>query len=210
MSASRATSWAYCEDFHAEDDVLIQARRSAEQLGCTPVAPSVGAYLQCQSAAIQAQAVVEIGTGTGVSGVWLLRGMGSDGTITSIDAHAEIQRAAKDTFKAANIRANQTRLITGFAAEVLPRLSDHAYDLVFIDADHSHVPNYTSQALRLLRPGGVLIIHSALWQDRVANPAKRDAATVGYRETLRTLRDDIAARTTLLPLGDGLLVAVLG
>lgn len=208
MAATKATSWIYCEDFHSEDDTLLHARGQAEHFGSAPVSPSVGALLQVQAAAINATAVVEIGTGTGVSGVWLLRGMSPDGVLTTIDSHAETQRTAKETFRAAGYVASKTRLITGFAAEVLPRLSDHAYDLVFIDADMAEVAGYVGQALRLLRPGGVLLVHSALWQDRIANPARRDPITTGMRETLRALRDDHQIPTTLIPLGDGLLIAV--
>ncbi len=91
---------------------------------------------------------------------------------------------------------------------MLPRLTDGGYDLVLVDADPENYPAYLDQAVRLLRPGGVLAIDDALWQDRVADPAKRDELTTTIREVGRAVRDDDRLLPALLPTGDGLLVAV--
>jgi predicted O-methyltransferase YrrM len=152
--------------------------------------------------------VVEIGTGCGVSGLWLLRGMRDDGVITSIDVEPEHQRLAREAFAEAGIAPNRTRLIGGRALEVLPRLTDGGYDLVFVDADKQEYPAYVEEAIRLLRPGGILAIDNALWHDRVADPAQRDPETVTIRELGKSLRDDERLVTVLLPVGDGLLCAV--
>jgi predicted O-methyltransferase YrrM len=98
-------------------------------------------------------------------------------------------------------------LINGSAGEVLPRLRDEAYDLVFVDADKSSYAAYYEQALRLLRPGGVVAFDNALWHDRVADPAQRDPETVTLRDLGRAVRDDKRLLSVLLPVGDGLLVA---
>ena len=87
--------YAHVEGYLAEDDVLLAARAEADRLGCTPVGPGAGAGLRFLAAAIGARAVVEVGTGSGVSGLWLLRGMAVDGVLTSIDVDPEIQRAAR-------------------------------------------------------------------------------------------------------------------
>ena len=79
--------------------------------------------------------MVEIGTGTGVSGLWLLRGMRPDGVLTTIDVEAEHQRVARRVFAAAGLAPSRTRIITGRALDVLPRLADGVYDLVFVDHD---------------------------------------------------------------------------
>ena len=81
---------------------------------------------------------------------------------------------ARESFAEAGIPPQRTRLITGHALDVLPRLTDSAYDLVFCDGDKEEYPDYYEAALRLLRPGGVVAIDNTLWHDRVADPAQRD------------------------------------
>jgi predicted O-methyltransferase YrrM len=172
-----------------------------------PVLPGAGAALSALAAAAGAKAVVEIGTGAGVGSIYLLRGMRPDGVLTTIDVEPEHHRAARETCAEAGIASNRVRLISGRALDVLPRLTDGAYDLVFCDADKKEYPGYLEQALRLLRPGGTVVFDNALWHDRVADPAQRDESTVAIRELGRQVaeRDDLVP--VLLPVGDGLLVA---
>ena len=73
----------------------------------------------------------------------------------------------------------RTRVITGRALDVMPRLTDGAYDMVVIDGDKGEYAAYVEQALRLLRPGGVLALDNMLWHDKVADPAARDETTTG-------------------------------
>lgn len=152
--------------------------------------------------------MAEVGTGAGVSGLWLLGGMAPDGILTSIDVEPEFQTAARDAFTAAGVRSPRTRLIAGRAMAVLPRLADSAYDMVLLDADPAESADYLEQAVRILRPGGVVALTSALWRDRVADPALRDEATVAARELGKQVRGDESLISALLPVGDGLLVAV--
>jgi predicted O-methyltransferase YrrM len=208
ISAPTPATWAYAENFLHEDDVLARARGRAAELGCTPVHPGSGAALTVIAAALAARAVVEIGTGAGVSGLYLLRGMPADGVLTTIDVEVENQRAAREAFAEAGIRANRTRVIPGRALDVLPRLTDAAYDLVLVDADKIEYGAYVEQALRLLRPGGVLAVDNALWHDRVADPAQRDEVTTAVREMGKAVRDDERLVPAMLPCGDGLLLAV--
>jgi len=188
--------------------VIIVARERAEELGCVPVLPGAGAALRLLAAAAGAKAVVEIGTGTGVGSLWLLRGMRPDGVLTTVDVEPEHQRIARETFNAADIPTSRVRLISGRALDVLPRLTDAAYDLVFCDADKKEYPDYLEQAARLLRAGGTVIFDNALWHDRVADPSQRDEDTVTIRELGRALRDDERFVSGLLASGDGLLCAV--
>jgi predicted O-methyltransferase YrrM len=188
--------------------VLSTARAKAQELGCTPVLPGAGAALRLLAATIDARAVVEVGTGAGVGSLWLLRGMRPDGVLTTIDAEPEHHRAARETFAEAGIPSNRARLISGRALEVLPRLTDGAYDLVFCDADKREYAAYLEQAIRLLRTGGLVVFDNALWHDRVADPAQRDEETTAIRELGRTVRDDERLVSALLSTGDGLLCAV--
>ena len=208
MSAQKPASWAYSEEFLTESEVIEKARVRSEELGCTPVRPGAGSVLRLLAAAAGAKAVVEIGTGAGVSGLWLLSGMPSDGILTTIDIEAEHQRAAKQAYAAAGIAPQRTRVITGRALDVLPRMTDAAYDMVVIDADKTEYPQYVEQALRLLRTGGVLALDNMLWHDNVADPAARDETTTTLRDLGKALRDNDSLLTALLPIGDGILAAV--
>jgi predicted O-methyltransferase YrrM len=200
-------SVAYAESFVPEDDVVGAARERARELGCVPIGAAGGALLRVLAAATGARNVVEVGTGAGVSGLYLLGGMAADGVLTTIDIEGENQRAAKEAFGEAGIAAARYRLINGSAGEVLPRLRDEAYDLVFVDADKSAYGAYYEQALRLLRSGGVVAFDNALWHDRVADPAQRDTDTSVIRDLGKRVRDDDRVVSVLLAAGDGLLVA---
>jgi len=131
------SSLAYAESFAIESDVIAAARERGHELGCVPIGPAGGATLRMLAVAVGARSVVEVGTGAGVSGLYLLDGMAEDGQLVSIDIEAENQRAAKDAYTEAGIAATRYRLINGAASDVLPRMREEAYDLVFVDADKS-------------------------------------------------------------------------
>ncbi len=200
-------SLAYAENFVTEDEVIAAARDRGAELGCTPIGRGGGAALRLLAALVSAKSVVEVGTGAGVSGLWLLGGMRPDGVLTTVDTEPEHQRATRQAFTEAGIATTRYRLINGAAGEVLPRLNDGSYDLMFVDADKTGYGDYYEQGVRLLRSGGVLAFDNVLWHDRVADPSNRDAETVALRELGRTLREDSRLIPALLPVGDGLLVA---
>ncbi|MCB8958207.1 MAG: O-methyltransferase [Nocardioides sp.] len=203
----KPASWSYAEEYVVEDDVLAAARSRAEEVGVVPIGSGGGAALRFLASVLDARAVVEIGSGTGVSGLWLLRGMRSDGVLTTVDIEAEHQRLARQSFAEAGVPTQRVRTIAGAALEVLPRLTDGHYDLVFCDGDKTEYAAYLTEALRLLRPGGVVVFDNALWHDRVADPAQRDEETVTIRDLGKQVaeRDDLVP--VLLPVGDGLLAA---
>lgn len=198
---------AHVEGAVLEDEAIVAARERAMDLGADPVAPAVGAALALFARMLDAKTVVEVGTGGGVSGLWLLHGMREDGVLTTIDSEPEHQRAAKVSFREAGIAPSRTRLINGRALDVLPRLADSAYDLVFIDGPPTDHPHYVREGVRLLRPGGAIVLHNALLDGRVADPTQRDSTTVAVREAARTIIDDNRLTPVLFPIGDGLLCA---
>lgn len=202
-----AASLAYAENFIDEDEVILAARARGKELGCTPIGVAGGATLRVLAALVGARSVVEVGTGAGVSGLWLLGGMRPEGVLTTVDTEPEHQRATKRAFAEAGVASTRYRLINGAAGEVLPRLTDGGYDLVFIDADKTGYVDYYEQAVRLLRSGGVVAFDNVLWHGRVADPNFRDAETLALRELGRAVRDDPRLVPVLLPVGDGLLVA---
>ena len=199
----------FTETWLAEDEALQEARKRGSDLGAVPIQPGGGAVLRFLAASLNARAVVEIGTGAGVSGIYLVRGMAPDGVLTSIDVEAEHQRVAKESYAAAGIAPARTRLITGRALDVLPRLTDGGYDLVFGDAAKGEYGDYLTEALRLLRPGGILAFDNALWHGRVPDSSARDPETVAVRELLKSVRENDRLTPLLLPSGDGLLAAVV-
>jgi predicted O-methyltransferase YrrM len=191
------------DQFLPEDDVLITTRRNAAEVGgAAPVAAVTGGALRFIAAATGARSVVEIGTGCGTSGIWLLRGMRPGAVLTSVDVEPEHQRLARASFVAAGFPASRYRLIGGFALEVLPRLADGAYDMVFCDADPQEYPDYLTAALRLLRPGGIVAFDDALGSEYGPDDS---AATSELREQVRA---DERLVPLLLPIGNGLLAAV--
>ncbi len=208
MSANRAASWTYAEQFITESPVAEDARERGLALGAVPVGQATGAALRMLASASAAKAVVEIGTGAGVSGPWLLSSPPSDGILTTIEVDADHQWAAKEAFAAAGVAHQRTRVILGRALDVLARMTDAAYDMAFVDGDKDEYPAYVQEATRLLRRGGVLVLDNMLWHDQVADPAARDDRTRTLRDLGKSLREDEAFATTLLPVGDGLLVAV--
>jgi predicted O-methyltransferase YrrM len=203
-----AASLGFTEGYVAEDAVLRNARARAAEVGCPVTRPGAGATLRMLAAALRAKAVVEIGTGAGVSGLWVLRGMRQDGVLTSIDVEAEHQRLARQTFTDAGFPASRVRLINGRALEVLPRLADGSYDLVVVDAAKAEYGEYLAESLRLLRPGGAVAFDNALRGGRVADATARDPESVALRELARLVRDHDQLVPAMLPVGDGLLVAV--
>jgi predicted O-methyltransferase YrrM len=209
IDAVKATS-AYVEQYLPEDEAVRDARQRGEDVGALPIGAAVGATLRFLATAIGARTVVEVGSGCGVSGIWLLRGMQTNGVLTSVDVEPENQRLAREAYAEAGFPASRARLITGRALDVLPRLTDGAYDLVFCDAVKQEYPDYLAEALRLLRPGGVVAFDDALCGDTVADPTNRTPDTVAVRELGRLVRDDDRLTPMLLPVGDGLLAAIKG
>jgi predicted O-methyltransferase YrrM len=209
MIASRsAHARDFAESYVAEADVVRVARAMATEVGVTPVSTGTGAALRLLAASLSARSVIEIGTGTGVSALWLLGGMRSDGVLTTIDIEPEYQRMTRRIFAEAGYAAGRTRLIAGRALDVLPRLADKAYDLLFLDGDRADYAACVQAAPRILRSGGMLVINGVHAGGKVADPSVHDPQTAELREVIRSLRTGEEWCPAMLPLGDGLLCAV--
>lgn len=200
--------FAHAEASISEDAILADARERAMDIGSGAVTPAVGALLSLLAKLSGGKAIVEVGAGAGVSGLWLLSGMSADGVLTTIDIEPEHLRLAKQAFSEAGVGPSRTRLISGRAQAVLPRLADESYDLVFIDADPIDQPDYVVEGVRLLRPGGVIVVHRAALGGRASDPAAHDPEVVAVREATRLIAENERLTPALVPLGDGLLAAV--
>lgn len=199
----------YADAWLAEPDAVREARVRAQESGIEAVSPSVAGLLTFLAASVQAQAVVEVGTGTGVSGAALLAGMTPGGILTSIDTEAELQRHAREAFTSLGHAAARARLIAGRALDVLPRMSDGAYDVVVVDADRGEYPAILHQAKRLLRIGGLIVFVGVGTEGMLTDPARRDAEAASVKDTAEELRRDEDWVPTMLVDGSGLLVACL-
>lgn len=197
-------SWKFAEEFVVEPADMALARQHSIELGVEAVSPAVGAQMAIIAAASSATNIIEIGTGLGVSGLWLLTGAPS-AILTSIDSEIDYQQSARKAFLDAGIPANRVRLIAGRALDVLPRMNEASYDIVFIDADPHSVIEYVEHGLRLVSKGGTVLVAHALWRGRVADPAQRDDTVAGYRALLREIAGSDAVISALSPVGDGLL-----
>lgn len=202
--AGKESNWKFAEEFIVEREDIAQARAHSIELGIDAVGPAMGAQLAVIAAATAATNIIEIGTGVGVSGLWFFSGA-PQATLTSIDFESDYQQQARRAFIEAGIPANRVRLITGRALDVLPRMNEQSYDVVLIDADPQSVIQYVEHALRLVRPGGTVLVAHALWRGRVADPTQRDDTVTGFRSLLKEISASDAVISSLSPVGDGLL-----
>ncbi len=205
--ADKDLSWKFAEEFVDEHPAAAQARRNSVERGVEAVSTAVGAQLSVLAAATGARSIVELGTGLGVSGLWMLRGA-PDAMLTSIDTEPEYHEQARAAFTEAGHPPAQVRLIGGRALDVLPRMNDGAYDLVLVDADPQNVLTYVENGLRLVRRGGVVAVPHALWRGRVADPAQRDEPVGEFRRLLAAITESRTVTASLGLAGDGLLQLV--
>jgi predicted O-methyltransferase YrrM len=202
--AEKELNWKFAEEFVVEPEAIAEARKQSLEVGIEPVSPATGAQLAVIAAAAGATSIIEIGTGAGVSGLWMLLGA-PDAVLTSIDSEVDHQLLARTAFTSAGVPANRARLIAGRALDVLPRMNEASYDIVLIDADASSVIEYVEHGLRLARTGGTVVVAHALWRDKVSNPAQRDDTTTAFRTLLAEIAKSDAVVSALSPVGDGLL-----
>lgn len=205
--SEKESNWRFAEELVVEPPAIAAARSHALEIGVESVSPAVGAQLALLAAAARAESILEVGTGVGVSGMWLLAGA-PEATLTTIDVELEHQQAARSAMGDAGIPAARIRTIGGRALDVLPRMNDAAYDLVFIDADPGSMLAYLEHGLRIVRPGGVVAVAHALWRGKVANPASRGDTVSDFRSLLATTADSPAVIVALSTAGDGLLQLV--
>ena len=201
-------TWEFAETFTPETDAIVEARQRAEELGVTAVSPAAGAALRMLAAMTHARNIVEIGTGTGVTALWMLQGLRLDGQLTSIDVEGEHHRIAREILASVDVPTPRVRLISGRPSDILPRLEDAAYDLVLLNAEPSALNPLLDQSLRLLRRGGIFAVSNIFGDNKVGDPAQRDPATVARRLFAHRVADDERLLSSVLVVGDGVLVGV--
>lgn len=187
-----------------EDEPLRAARARSEEADIRAVSLETGALLRFFARLLRARHVVEVGSGGGYSGLWLLGGMEPRGALTTIELDPDRQALAQRAY-AEGRRADRVRSMLGPALSVLSKLADANYDIVFLDAVRAEYPDYLPHALRLLRPGGLLLADRML----DGGPDSADSAdAAGARAFGQAVADDPALVAVLLPLANGLLAAI--
>ena len=196
--------------FARDDDVLAALREAADREGLPPIAISAvtGRLLQILLSAVRAERVLEVGTLGGYSAIWMARGLPPAGRLITIEIEERHAEFARGYIARAGL-ADRVDVRVGRALDVLPSFDGEQFDAIFLDADKEPLPTYFEWAVRLLRPGGLLIADNALWGGRVLDPATADEGTRGVREFNRRMASDPRVRGTIVPVGDGLAVAVL-
>lgn len=194
----------FLDESTVEPEHIMRARTHALEVGAAPISAPVGAQIAVIAAATGARNIVEIGTGAGVSGLWLLHGA-PRATLTTIDSEPEHLSVARRSFAEAKIGTARARVIAGRAADVLPRMNEASYDIVLVDADPEGVLEYVEHGLRLVRAGGTVLVPRVLAGGAVADPVRRDPTTRAYRSLIQETRDSPAVREALSISGEGLL-----
>lgn len=199
----------YLREYTAtEDEILRRARERSAMEDMPPVPAEVGAFLCLAARWTKARNALEIGSGAGISGIWIARGLSEEGTLTTIELDPEHQRLALETYEEAGI-SKHVRSLLGRASDILPTLPDASYDLMFIDPAKTEYPQYLDHALRLVMPGGVIIADNVLWYGRVADPYCKDPEDEALRIYNRRIATDSRLHSVILPIGDGVAVSLV-
>ena len=206
MIGNRGDMSAFAEEYVREDIFMQQARNNAEELGTLDPTPAVGGLLRFVVESLKARSIVEIGTGSGVGGLWLFAGAGPDAVLTSIDTEREHAASARSVFEESGVSTQRFRLITGIIMEVVGKLADNNYDLVVI-RPASDLMDLIHESYRLLRTGGILVVDHALSGGKVADPTQRDFESISRRDGIRAVKEDARWSSIVLPLGGGVLLA---
>ena len=207
----RGDMTAYSESLFPESEAMLSARALGEEMGISNPARLTAAMTRFLVELIGASSIVEVGTGTGVSGLYLLDL--PEINLTSIDAETARAKAAKRAFEEAGIPATRYRLITGVTKEVIGKLADNSYDIfVMRETNESKDADYLVDSLdqihRALRPGGLVVLDGILGGGKVADPTQRDETSLARREAIRSIRTSARWRPLLLPIDDGVMVAI--
>jgi predicted O-methyltransferase YrrM len=188
------------------DPVLGEMERLGAQRDFPIVGPQVGRLLEVAARSCGARRVLELGSGFGYSAYWFLRAVGREGTVLLTEGSAERAREA-EAFLTRGGFAGRFRIEVGDGLKIAAAL-DGPFDVVFCDVDKHDYPKALPIARHLLRVGGLFITDNMLWDGNVLAPAPEDRTTTGVLDLTRALYAAEDFVTTLVPLRDGLTVAV--
>lgn len=196
-----------------ENDIQRRLREETAKLPAASmqIAPEQGQLMGLLARLINARRAIEIGVFTGYSSLSLALAMPDDGRLIACDINPETTQTARRYWQEAGVE-QKIELRLAPALQTLDALladgQQESFDLVFIDADKRNYRQYYERALELLRPGGLVMLDNTLWSGKVADPSVQDETTVAIRELNTYLKNDDRIWLSLLPVGDGLSLAI--
>ncbi|WP_135455100.1 O-methyltransferase [Vibrio echinoideorum] len=204
----------YVTNHNNQDDELLSTLREVtyQKTGRKMMISSDQAqFLRTLLALYQPKKVLEIGVFTGYSSTVIARSIPSDAHITACDINEEWTTIAKEYWRRADV-INKISLLLGDASQTLTSLieagNSKSFDLAFIDADKVNYDTYYEKSYQLLKSGGVIIIDNVLWKGTVAQPERHDKDISALRQLNDKVAKDTRVESTLLPIGDGMLLIV--
>jgi predicted O-methyltransferase YrrM len=173
-----------------DDPALSAALESSDAAGLPQIAVSAqqGKFLSLLVGAVQARRVLEIGTLGGFSTIWLARGAGPQGRVVTLEyepKHAEVARA---NLQRAGV-ADRVEVVVGAALDTLPTVTAGPFDLVFIDADKENYPGYLEWAVKLTRPGSVIVLDNVVRDGKILTSESDDPRIRAARQTLQLMAE---------------------
>ena len=193
---------------YRDDKIINDLANETSKLGSVSqmqIAKEQGQFLEIITKISNANSCLEIGRFTGMSTLFIARGLSEKGKIITIDNSDEFLSLAKKYWDLDNVSAKIESII-GDGVEVMQSMIDrqHSFDLIFIDADKNNYPNYYELSLNLIPSNGIIIIDNMLWHGDVANENKNDSQTNTIRDLNLKIQKDNRVEFSLLPLSDGL------
>ncbi|MDP7033457.1 MAG: O-methyltransferase [Planctomycetota bacterium] len=189
-----------------DDAVLAAMEEEARERSFPIVGPEVGRFLAQLVLLSRARRILEMGSGFGYSALWMARYLPSGGRVIQTENDPDNVDRSREYFQRAGCE-DRTEWHLGDAMEIVSGL-EGGFDLVLIDVEKSRYPAAFEQVRDRLNPGGLLVVDNALWRGQVANPNFQDSSTLGVRKLLEAVASDRALLCSLLPLRDGVLVAL--
>ncbi len=192
-----------------EDDFLRSVKREALANGMKPIwiAPEQGSLLQILLRLSGAREVIEVGTLAGYSAIWMARALPEDGRVHTIEVSSKHADFAEKWIAGSDV-ASRIKLYRGAAKDILPKFKSGSADAVFLDADRMNYSLYFGHALRLVRTGGLVMADNAFVHGKLLDKTSRDADTRAMSDFNEMLSREPTLRSIIIPLGDGLWVAV--
>jgi caffeoyl-CoA O-methyltransferase len=184
-----------------------ETSRVAGGLALMEIAPEQGVFMELLVRVTGARRAVEVGTFTGHSSICIARALPADGRLLCLDTSEEWTAIARRFWEKAGV-ANKIELRLAPAAESLAQLApDERFDFAFIDADKPGYPTYYEAILSRMPAGGLIVCDNVLWGGSVADPERRDESTQAIRAFNAMVVDDARVDASMIPVGDGLLLA---
>ncbi len=193
---------------YRKDKIIDDLADETSKLGSVSqmqIAKEQGQFLEIITKLSKAKSCLEVGRFTGMSTLFIARGLSAEGKITTIDNSDEFLSLAKKYWDLDNM-SSKIKSIIGDGVEIMQSMIDrqHSYDFIFIDADKNNYPNYYELSLSLVPSNGIIIIDNMLWQGDVADEKKNDSQTNTIRDLNTKIQNDSRVDFSLLPLSDGL------